>query len=256
MFQEGPFPRALYWLEAFDYKKASRLSGITRGMLQKFRRKGVPEEKLLYFPNAIAFSANAKTHARREFRKTNGLPGDKFLAVYAGNLGVKQGLDVLLETAQLVRDERIHILICGDGAQRDILSDRIAALKLPNISMLPLQAGENYTALLNDADLCFITQQSGSGNSFFPSKLLGLLAQSKPVITVADPESELAEAVVEGAFGLNIAPGKPRELAEVLDSIAGDPERLIRYGAAGRVYVQQFEKTHVFEKFLRELEVL
>ena len=57
---------------------------------------------------------------------------------------------------------------------------------------------KNYTALLADADLCFITQQSGSGNSFFPSKLLGLLAQSKPVITVADPESELAEASSKG----------------------------------------------------------
>jgi colanic acid biosynthesis glycosyl transferase WcaI len=120
--------------------------------------------------------------------------------------------------------------------------------------MLPLQQGENYTALLNDADLCFITQQSGSGNSFFPSKLLGLLAQSKPVITVADPESELAEAVTEGGFGENIAPGGPAEIAALLDRIANDRAMLAQWGKSGRGYVQQFEKTHVFESFLRELE--
>ncbi|MEO5720704.1 MAG: colanic acid biosynthesis glycosyltransferase WcaI, partial [Chthoniobacterales bacterium] len=109
---------------------------------------------------------------------------------------------------------------------------------------------------LTDADLCFITQQSGSGNSFFPSKLLGLLAQSKPVVTVADPESELADAAVTGGFGLNIAPGNPQQVAEVLDQLARDAERLRAFGAAGRVYVEQFEKTHVFETFFRELETV
>src|SRR3954471_15847344 len=217
MLKESAFTKALYWLEAFAYENAARVSGITRGMLVKFRRKGVPEQKLVYFPNAIALSNDGAQLERGAFRSRHNLPNEKFLAVYAGNLGVKQGLDQLIEAAQLVRDQRVHILICGDGAQRDILTERIRAQQLSNISMLPLQQGADYTALLNDADLCFITQQSGSGNSFFPSKLLGLLAQSKPVITVADPESELAEAVQEGAFGRNIPPGHPQEIAALLD---------------------------------------
>jgi colanic acid biosynthesis glycosyl transferase WcaI len=225
-------------------------------MLVKFRRKGVPEQKLLYFPNAISLAKAATPPTRGEFRRRHNLPEEKFLAVYAGNMGVKQGLDQLIEAAQLVRDPRVHILMCGDGAQRDVLAEQIRALSLPNIAMLPLQHGADYIALLNDADVCFITQQSGSGNSFFPSKLLGLLAQSKPVITVADPESELAEAVQEGRFGQNIAPGQPAEIAQVLDAMATDQTALSAYGASGNLYVQQFEKTHVFESFLRELQSL
>jgi colanic acid biosynthesis glycosyl transferase WcaI len=256
MLRAGWFTRALYALESFAYRNAARVSGITNGMLAKFRRKGVPDEKLVYFPNAIALTSNGVVTDRGEFRRKNALPTEKFLAVYAGNLGVKQGLDQLIEAARLMNNDRVHIVICGDGAQRDVLAEEIRTLQRPNISMLPLQQGTDYTSLLDDADLCFITQQSGSGNSFFPSKLLGLLAQSKPVITVADPESELAEAVVEGGFGVNIAPGRPQEIAEVLDGIASDPERLARYGPSGRIYVQQFEKTHVFEGFLRELEGL
>jgi colanic acid biosynthesis glycosyl transferase WcaI len=256
MLRAGWFIRALYALESFGYRSAARVSGITQGMLVKFRRRGVPEEKLVYFPNAIALDQDALPRTRGEFRQRHAVASDAFLAVYAGNLGVKQGLDVLLEAARLVHDPRIHILICGDGAQREVLAEQIRQLRLPNMTMLPLQQGADYVALLEDADLCFITQQSGSGNSFFPSKLLGLLVQSKPVITVADPESELAEAAVSGNFGLNIAPGHPERVAAALDELAADPARLAQYGAAGNVYVQQFEKMRVFENFLRELEAL
>jgi colanic acid biosynthesis glycosyl transferase WcaI len=253
MLKANWFTKALYGLESFAYRHAARVSGITRGMLKSFRDKGVPEAKLVYFPNAIHLKDIAASPARGEFRQRHGFAPEEFIAVYAGNLGVKQGLDVLLETAPLLRDPRIRLLICGDGAQRAALETRVREMKLPNVSMLPLQAGRDYDALLTDVDLCFITQQTGAGNSFFPSKLLGLLAASKPIVTVAAPECELALSLVEGKFGVNVPPGRPSELAELLDSLANNPERLAEYGAAGRRYVQQFEKTRVFENFSGEL---
>jgi colanic acid biosynthesis glycosyl transferase WcaI len=256
MLKANWFTQALYALEAFAYRKAARVSGITQGMLKSFRAKGVADAKLIYFPNAIALGDSTPPPHRGEFRDRHGFARAEFLAVYAGNLGVKQGLDVLLETAPLLRDRCIRIVICGDGAQRESLVRRVREMKLPNVSMLPLQAGRDYRALLVDADLCFITQQAGSGNSFFPSKLLGLLAEAKPVVTVAAPECELALSLVEGKFGVNVPPGRPQELADLLDSLVNDPERLAEYGAAGRHYVQQFEKNRVLEKFAEELESL
>jgi colanic acid biosynthesis glycosyl transferase WcaI len=91
---------------------------------------------------------------------------------------------------------------------------------------------------------------------FFPSKLLGLLAASKPVITVASPESELAIAVREGGFGINVPPGEPARLAVAIDDLALDRERLHRFGVAGRAYVQQFERSAVLRSFRDELEKL
>ena len=256
MLKASWFTRALYGLETFAYRHAARVSGITRGMLKTFQKKGVPEAKLIYFPNAIDLKSDAPAPESGEFRSRHGFAPDEFLAVYAGNLGVKQGLDVLLETAPLLRDQRIRFLICGDGAQREALATRAREMKLPNVSMLPLQAGRDYRALLVDADLCFITQQAGSGNSFFPSKLLGLLAEAKPVVTVAAPECELALSLAEGGFGVNVPPGRPQELADLLHSLAKDPQRLAEFGAAGRRYVLQFEKTRVFETFAEELDSL
>ena len=255
MLKANWFTKALYALEAFNYRNAARVSGITQGMLKAFRSKGVADSKLIYFPNAIALE-DTSGPARGAFRARYGFAGEEFLAIYAGNLGVKQGLDVLLETAPLLCDRRIRIVICGDGAQREALAQRIKESNLPNVSMLPLQVGWDYRALLVDADVCFITQQAGSGNSFFPSKLLGLLAESKPVVTVAAPECELALAVNEGQFGVNVPPGRTGDLATLLDQLAADPAQLASFGAAGRKYVEQFEKQRVFENFMRELALL
>ena len=254
MLKPNWFTRALYGLEAFAYRHASRVSGITRGMLKTFRAKGVPDSKLVYFPNAIDLKSAEPGPVRGEFRKRHGFAEHEFLAVYAGNIGVKQGLDVLLQTAPLLRDPTIRLLICGDGAQREVLAARAREMKLPNFSMLPLQADRDYRALLVDADLCFITQQAGAGNSFFPSKLLGLLAESKPVGTVAAPECELALSLTEGNFGVNVPPGRPQELADLLDSLARDPQRLAEFGAAGRRYVEQFAKSRVMRNFADELQ--
>lgn len=253
MLKPNWFTRALYGLEAFAYRHAARVSGITQGMLKAFRAKGVPEAKLVYFPNAIDLKSDEPGPEPGESRKRLGFAPDEFIALYAGNVGVKQGLEVLLQTAPLLRDRRIRLLICGDGAQREVLAARARELKLPNFSMLPLQAERDYRALLVDADICFITQQAGAGNSFFPSKLLGLLAESKPVVTVAAPECELALALVEGNFGVNVPPGQPQELADLLDALASDPQRLAEYGAAGRRYVEQFDKSRVMRKFADEL---
>lgn len=251
MLKASWFTRALYWLESFAYRHAALVSGITRGMLKSFRGKRVPESKLVYFPNAIALDHGGPPRERGEFRRRNGFAPEEFLAVYAGNLGMKQGLEVLLEAAPLLRDPQIRIVICGDGAQRESLVQRVRELKLPKVSILPFQA--DYRGLLADADVCFITQQAGAGNAFFPSKLLGLLAESKPVITVAAPECELALSLAEGEFGVNVPPGHARELADLLDALARDPQRLAAYGAAGRRYVEQFEKSRVMEDFLGEL---
>jgi len=73
-------------------------------------------------------------------------------------------------------------------------------------------------------------------------------------VTVAAPECELALSVAEGNFGVNVPPGRPEELAALLDSLANDPERLWIYGANGRRYVEQFEKQRVMQSFVGELK--
>ena len=253
MLKAGWFTRALYWLERFAYRHATRVSGISQEIVDAFRRKGVPEKKLILFPNGVKIPD--KIPDRGKFRERNGFEAGEFLAVYAGNLGVKQGLNILLDAAEQLRSQsNIRIVLCGDGAERANLEKLVEERQLTNVSRLPLQFGLNYQELLVDADVSVITQQSGSGNSFFPSKLLVTLAHCSPVVTVADPGSALARAVEEGGFGMNVVPGRPDLLANAFAELARQPERLGTWGTAGRAYVGQFERDEVVGRFRLALQ--
>jgi colanic acid biosynthesis glycosyl transferase WcaI len=255
MLQTGWFTRALYWLETFAYQHATRVSGISEEILDAFRRKGVPESKLILFPNAIALPADAEFPARGRFREKHGFAAGDFLAIYAGNLGIKQGLDILLAAAELLRAEKnLRIVIAGDGAARESLEEDARSRNLANVSILPLQFGEDYKELLVDADISLITQQSGSGNAFFPSKLLVTLAYASPVVTVADEGSALADAVKEGDFGRNLPPQKPEQLAHAFRDLAQDRRLLHEWGRAGRKYVERFERGRVLGDFFEHLK--
>jgi putative colanic acid biosynthesis glycosyltransferase WcaI len=257
MLRAGWFTRILYFLEAFAYKHATRVSGISEEILEAFRRKGVPEEKLILFPNAVVLPKEQDIPPRGRFRARHGFSADEFLAVYAGNLGVKQGLRLLLDAAELLRPQkRIRIVIAGDGAARESLEKEVAARNLVNVSMLPLQFGMDYKELLVDTDVSLITQQSGSGNAFFPSKLLIILAFSGALLTVADEESALARVVAEGRFGRNVRPGQPKAFAEALCELAQGRQQLRDWGRAGRTYVERFEQGRVLAKFTEELKRL
>jgi len=257
ILKAGLFTRALYRLEAFAYKHALRVAGISEEILEAFRHKGVPEHKLILFPNAVALPDRAEIPPAGRFRAKHGFAPNEFLAIYAGNLGIKQGLHLLLDAAGLLRsDKNIRIVIAGEGAVREMLEQDAHERGLTNLSILPLQFGSNYKELLVDADVSLITQQSGSGNAFFPSKLLITLAYSSPVVTVSNEGSALARVVAEGRFGRNILPGKAELLAGTLRDLMQDRQQLRDWGAAGRNYVQRFEQRKVLEKFVARLEQL
>lgn len=247
---------ALYGLEAIAYQRAARVSGISPGMMDVFAQKGVPEAKRVLFPNGVTIPPSDTLPRRGAFRARYQMASTEFLAVYSGNMGVKQGLSVLVEAAKHLAASGITILLCGDGAARAALEEAIAARGLRSIRMLPLLPAEEYAEMLLDADVSLITQQSGSGRFFFPSKLLSILAHGRPVLTVADADSDLAVAVAAGAFGLNVPPGAPEKVAAALVSLRQDAERLHAMEACAVQYIRQFEMHTVLQRFEAVLQEL
>lgn len=260
MVKGRTFIRLLYALEAFAYRHAAAVSGISDGMMEEFRRKGVPARKRVYFPNWLRDGGGAPSVARGEFRRRFAVPAETLLAVYSGNLGRKQGIEILLEAAQQLHAGRpadqpagVTLVICGAGAERDALAARVAELNLPGLRLLPLLSDEEYALMLADADVGLITQASGTGQFFFPSKLLSLLQAGVPVATVADEGSELARAVADGGFGVNVEPGQAAALAAALDRLHGDRPRLAQLAVRTR-WVQRFSPTLVLPQYAQALE--
>ncbi len=245
---------ALYALESFAYRHAARVSGISAGMLRAFAEKGVPAGKRVLFPNGVAPLDPAVMPARGSWRERHGFGTRDFLAVYSGNLGVKQGLDVLLAAASKVTHPEVQIVLCGGGAQREALAAWIEANRPPNLYLLPLQDDATYREMMVDTDLCLITQQAGTGQFFFPSKLLSALAFARPVLAVADVDSELSHAITESGCGFVAAPGDSDALAAALNFLATLPEEeLASAGESGREFSRRFDREKVQADFLEVL---
>ena len=151
----------------------------------------------------------------------------------------------------------LRIVLCGGGAQREQLARAVAACGAANLQLLPLQDDGAYQEMMVDTDLSLITQQAGTGQFFFPSKLLSALSFARPVLAVADVDSELARAVGEGDFGAVVPPGDPDGLAAALDRFTRQsPEAREELGRAGWRYGQRFEQERVLGEFEEVLKTV
>lgn len=250
MVQGKWFIALLRRLEQFNYRSAAMVSVISEGMLRKLRARGV--ERLVYFPNWIgARRTDAEIGA---FRAARGIGSDEFVLLYSGNIGMKQGLELIVEAA--VRAKEVRLIICGDGAARPGLEELIAARGASNVMLLPLQPEEDYCRMMKDADVCVISERTGTGEAFFPSKLLSCVAFEKPVLAVADRESELARAVIDEGLGVWVAHRDAEEVAEAMRSLKESRASLEQWGRNGRGRAVRFKQERVlreFDKVLKEL---
>lgn len=239
MVKVGALTRLLYMVEGLSYQRAAVVGGISSAMIAAYRRKGVPDSKHFLLPNWIRwYGRNAgiiESGVDREARRTRfrlkwGIDNEVMLATYSGNLGRKQGLDTLVEAAAILAMRKpspnVLILMVGDGVARVELATKIAALGVANVRMLPLLQEADYHGMLAASDIGLILQAPGSGQYFLPSKLLSVLSMQVPVVSAADDDSELAKAVNDGQFGINVPPGDAPSLAVALEDLADHPQKL------------------------------
>jgi colanic acid biosynthesis glycosyl transferase WcaI len=243
--------RTLKTLESTAYRGAWRISAISAGMLDILRKRGAEESKLRYFPNGTDPMVEVP---RGRFRALNRFDHEKFLVLYSGNLGVKQGLQHLILAMRSVVNPAIQLIICGEGVERERLLSSAAGMR--NVCFKGIQEPLDYKEMLVDADLMVVSLASGSGNSVFPSKLLSACAASKPVLAICDFDSELATVVETNRFGVVVRPADTEAIARHLVALSTDPEQLARMGSAAKQFADRFLWSKILDKFACEAELL
>jgi colanic acid biosynthesis glycosyl transferase WcaI len=210
----------LYKVETAAYRHASLVTTLTSGMRQKIINKGIQPEKVELLEARVDDSLfDLSAQEGIAFRQRHGLDG-KFLITHSGNMGVKQGLDVIVDAAALNRsDESIQFLFVGDGAVREGIQRRAAELHLPNVRFLPLLNETDFRGLLAASDACLVTQQRSVSESAFPSKIVTYLAAGRPIIASVNPDCEIARTVRESGAGTIVAPEDGQELLSAIQRL-------------------------------------
>ncbi len=230
--------KILYKVERAAYRNAALVTTLTNGMRNRIIGKGVPAEKVELLEARVDDSLlTIGTKEGSAFRDRNGLQ-DKFLVTHSGNMGVKQGLDVIVDAALLNRsDDSVHFLFVGDGAVCDRIRQRVAELGLHNVSFLPLLEAEDFRGLLAASDVCLLTQQRSVSEIAFPSKIVTYLAAGCPVIASVNPSCEVAQTVRESGAGRIVPPEDGAALLEAIQEFRGADLR--EYGQNAQEYANR-----------------
>jgi colanic acid biosynthesis glycosyl transferase WcaI len=180
-------------IERFTSRRFDVVSSISKPMLDRARAKRIARDELFLLPNWFDAQEIRPLPEPSPFRARLGIPDDSVVALFAGSLGRKQGIEMIVEAARRMAHLPIHFVISGEGVAAASLKS--AAKNLKNVQFLPLQPAADLNALLNLADIHLLPQRERTEGSLFPSKLIGMLASGRPVVAMSPKGSEVAECI-------------------------------------------------------------
>jgi len=216
--------RLLYTVERFVLRRALLISTISDSMKRRLEEKTRGGSEVVLAPNWCDAEVLRGPEGQNVFRRDNGIPENRSVVMYSGNLGEKQGVEIIIEVAAMLEQEPdIHFVIVGDGVAKDAMVSMAESRRLSNITFLPVQDRKFLPSMLHAADLHLVVQKQGTFSSVLPSKLANIFAAGKPCIATAQKGSDLEELILSNRLGLTVEAGNTGELAVAITELVADP---------------------------------
>jgi colanic acid biosynthesis glycosyl transferase WcaI len=231
-------------LRGFD-----RIITISNKMRERLIAKRVEPDRVVVVRNWIADRIKpVSRNSPNLFRAKLGIGHTKFVVLYAGHIGTKQGLDVIASAARQLKDrDDICFVIAGDGPLKKHLKQDNA--DLTNLLYLPLQPASELNELLAMADLHVLPQQKWAADLVLPSKLGGMLASGRPIVATVNEGTELADILRDVA--LLTPAGDYRALSQAI--CRAKIENLSSLVEKGLALAETLEAYRLLPRFEREL---
>lgn len=242
-------------IESWMMRRFDMVSTISTKMVERLKiEKRITTAKTSLFQNWVDTEAIFPLEEPDAMREELGIAPSKIVALYSGNMGEKQGLEVVLETAVLLSSEQgILFVLCGDGAARVRLQKQYE--NLGNVIWIPLQPLDRLNDLLNMADIHVLPQRAGAADLLMPSKLTGMLSSGRPVIATAAKNTQIAEVIID--CGIVVEPENALLLSEAILNLSRDKLGCEKLGARARDFaVKNWSKDGILNRFDRQLKEL
>lgn len=239
-------------LEDFCLHRAACIQVLSDGFVLDLASHGLDRDTITVIPHWLDTALIHPLPRLNPFSNEHALD-ECFVVLYAGNFGLSQSLETVLDVARLLKDKPdILFLFVGEGAGRSQLEKQ--TVDLNNVCFLPYQSRERLPEVLATADVSLVVLKQGIGSASLPSKLFSILASGRPVIASVDEDSDTCKLVTASQAGLCIEPENPKQLADAILSLRADPLRREQMGRDGRIWAEKYHSpqsaAQQFEKLL------
>lgn len=248
----------LYRIEYLLMRGLDCVSTISEQMRQRIVKKGVNERHTLLFPNWAETEFIVPLPRDNDMRREFGAGAHDLLVMHAGNMGEKQGLDLVLDAAEQLKERKeIQFAMVGAGTARERLEWAVRERRLQNVRFFPVQPLERLPLMLAAADVHLVVQRREAADLVMPSRLTNILSAGRPSIATADPATALHEVVNGHNCGIITTPGSARELVESIIALAEDVKLREHLGKNARLYAESYlDKDKILSEFENELREL
>ena len=246
MISSGRLAKWALRFESALLRRFDRVSSISVAMVSRLELKGVTPDRVFLLPNWVDCEVLRPLYPKSSLRKEWEIPLTSKVVLYAGNIGKKQGLELLFPVAEAFLAKRPDVLfiIVGEGAAKVDLERMVFKKGLRNIIFKPLQPIKKLGALLATADVHLVLQLRGAADLVMPSKLTGILAAGGAVLATAEEGTELYKVVIQNEVGQVVQPGSSEDIEMGIESLLDDMTRLQRY----RHNARKFAETHLHKE--------
>jgi len=225
---------ATAFAERWAMARAHTVATASESFRPYLRELGVDEHRILDLPNWT--HVGLPTAARDATRARLGWPADRTVVLHAGNMGLKQGLEQVIEAAR--RADALGapslFVLMGDGSQRATLESKARGIE--RIRFLPFQPEDDVPNVLHAADVLLVSERASVIDMSLPSKLTSYFAAGRPIVGAVPASGSTAREIVRSQAGVIIPTGDPDTLNAVIAEMRTDPRRADALGAAGREY--------------------
>lgn len=172
-------------------------------------------------PNSIeVFDKSVDNKTRNEIRTKYGIPLDKKVFIYGGNLGKPQGIPFLMQCLEKCRNvSGAFFFVVGDGTEFGLLEKYAKEANQVNFKLAQRLPKEDYDTLVAACDVGMIFLDHRFTIPNFPSRLLGYMQAKLPVLAVTDPNTDIGKVIVDGGFGWWCESNDAEKFCEVVKGI-------------------------------------
>jgi colanic acid biosynthesis glycosyl transferase WcaI len=152
---------------------------------------------------------------------------NKFVFLYAGNMGYPNDLESIIECAEKLKDNEVfHFIFLGAGVKRKYLEREVSEKSLTNITILDPRPRTEQTDFLNACDVALVSLVKKMLGVSMPSRTYNILAVGKPILALTEENSEVAKVLNEDQVGWFVPPNEPDKLLEIIYRIYNERENL------------------------------